>query len=103
MTVGTRISDLLVRYPVKCFKPRSSCFRRSRFASHCKLARESKRLRFGLELLSAGPLYGAVDERDRLRAEKTNAELVRAVLTDTHFWVPMVVLALGILLLIALH
>lgn len=36
-------------------------------------------------------------------AEKTNAEMIRAVLTDIHFWVPMVVLVLGLLLLIALH
>jgi len=31
------------------------------------------------------------------------AETVRAVLTDVHFWVPVVVLAAGLALLIALH
>lgn len=36
-------------------------------------------------------------------AQKTNAELLRAILSDIHFWVPAIVLALGILLLIALH
>ena len=35
--------------------------------------------------------------------KKTGAEMVRAVLTDVHFWVPAAVLALGVLLLIALH
>ena len=28
---------------------------------------------------------------------------LRAILTDVHFWVPVVVLALGIILLVALH
>ncbi len=36
-------------------------------------------------------------------ATKTNAELVKAILTDTHFWVPAVVLVLGIGLLVMLH
>ena len=35
--------------------------------------------------------------------KKTNVEMLVAVLTDTHFWIPAVVLALGILLLVALH
>ncbi len=42
-------------------------------------------------------------ERERMGTKKTGTETVRAVLTDVHFWVPTVVLALGILLLIALH
>ena len=28
---------------------------------------------------------------------------LRAILTDVHFWVPVAVLALGIILLVALH
>ena len=36
-------------------------------------------------------------------ATKSNPELLKAVLTDTHFWVPTVVLALGIVLLVVLH
>ena len=28
---------------------------------------------------------------------------LRAILTDVHFWVPVVVLAMGIVLLVALH
>ena len=36
-------------------------------------------------------------------AAKSNTQLLRAILTDIHFWVPAIVLALGILLLIALH
>jgi hypothetical protein len=36
-------------------------------------------------------------------AVKTNAELVKAVLTDIHFWIPALVLALGIVLLVMLH
>ena len=28
---------------------------------------------------------------------------LRAILTDVHFWVPVAVLALGIVLLVALH
>ena len=38
-----------------------------------------------------------------MRVRKSNSEIAKAVLTDIHFWVPAVVLALGILLLIALH
>jgi hypothetical protein len=33
----------------------------------------------------------------------TNRQMVRAVLTDIQFWIPAVVLALGIALLVALH
>jgi len=36
-------------------------------------------------------------------ATKTNSELVKAILTDTHFWVPAVVLMFGIGLLVVLH
>jgi hypothetical protein len=36
-------------------------------------------------------------------ATKSNPELLRAVLTDTHFWVPAVVLVFGIILLVVLH
>lgn len=34
---------------------------------------------------------------------KTNREIVQAVLGDVHFWVPAVVLAAGVLLLIGLQ
>lgn len=38
-----------------------------------------------------------------MATKKTNSETARAVLTDVQFWVPAVVLVLGILLLVALH
>lgn len=31
------------------------------------------------------------------------SETVRAVLTDSHFWIPVVVLAAGVALLVGLH
>ncbi|RXH58038.1 translocated intimin receptor Tir [Granulicella sibirica] len=37
------------------------------------------------------------------KVTKTGTETVRAILTDIHFWIPALVLAGGIGLLVALH
>ena len=31
------------------------------------------------------------------------SEMAKAVLTDSHFWIPLVVLLLGVVLLVVLH
>lgn len=46
------------------------------------------------------PVSGGMDNRWRFPLKRSTA---KAILTDSHFWIPFVVLGLGVALLVYLH